>query len=72
VTTGTVGFLESVIGGESGNHVRMSGDEDTESFPWDFRPSGNERNGFHSAGSSVAKDTLNALVILKNSVRLYQ
>jgi hypothetical protein len=29
----TLGFLESVIGGESGHHVRMSGDEDTEIFP---------------------------------------
>jgi hypothetical protein len=37
VTTGGRGFLESVIGGESGYHVRMSGHEDPQADPRDLR-----------------------------------
>ena len=37
VTTGGRGLLESVIGGESGHHVRMSGHEDPQADPRDLR-----------------------------------
>ena len=37
VTTGGRGLLESVIGGESGHHVGMSGHEDPQADPRDLR-----------------------------------
>jgi hypothetical protein len=37
VTTGDIGFLKSLIGGESSHHVRMSGHEDPQADAWDLR-----------------------------------
>jgi hypothetical protein len=37
VTTGGRGLLESVVTGESGHHVRMSGHEDPQADPRDLR-----------------------------------
>jgi hypothetical protein len=37
MTTCRLGLLESVVAGESGHHVRMSGNEDPEGFTWDLR-----------------------------------
>jgi hypothetical protein len=35
VTTRGLGLLESVVGGESGHHVEMCGNEDPQTNPWD-------------------------------------
>jgi hypothetical protein len=48
VTTAALGLLESVVAGESGHHVRVSGNEDPEGFTWDLRSGVYQSDRFHS------------------------
>jgi hypothetical protein len=62
VTTGDLGFLKSLIGGESSHHVRMSGHEDPQADALDLRSSVYEGDGFHSGGGSSPSSRRSTLI----------